>query len=69
MRALKMKYLILIYGNQVNWEHPMFLRNPDFLAMPGEERDGVTREAVGVPLIGGGRPWVCPCQGKTDKGG
>jgi hypothetical protein len=40
-----MKYLVLIYGNQENWEHPLFLRNPEFLAMPAQARDELTRRA------------------------
>lgn len=33
-----MKYLLLIYGNTRNWGHPLFLRHPDFLALPETER-------------------------------
>jgi hypothetical protein len=40
-----MKYLLLIYSNPESWEHPMFLRNPEFLAMSGEERDEMIRQA------------------------
>jgi hypothetical protein len=40
-----MKYLLLIYSNPEIWEHPMFLRNPEFLAMPAEERDELTTQA------------------------
>lgn len=40
-----MKYLLLIYSNPENWEHPLFLRNPEFLAMPAEERDELTKRA------------------------
>jgi hypothetical protein len=40
-----MKYLLLIYSNPENWEHPLFLRNPEFLAMPVEERDELTRQS------------------------
>jgi hypothetical protein len=40
-----MKYLLLIYSNPESWEHPMFLRTPEFLAMPGDERDALTRQA------------------------
>ncbi|QXJ19597.1 YciI family protein [Actinomadura graeca] len=36
-----MKYLLLIYGNPENWEHPLFLRHPDFLALPPEEREAL----------------------------
>lgn len=40
-----MKYLVMIYANPKNWEHPMFLHNPEFLALPPQERDEVTRQA------------------------
>ena len=40
-----MKYLLLIYSNPESWEHPLFLRNPEFLAMPVEERAQLTRQA------------------------
>jgi len=40
-----MKYLILVYSNPENWEHPMFLRNPKFLAMSADERAELTRQA------------------------
>jgi len=39
------KYLILVYGNPENWEHPMFLRNPEFLALPEETRAELSRQA------------------------
>lgn len=39
------KYLLLIYSNPENWEHPMFLRNPEFLAMPAAERDALTEQS------------------------
>jgi hypothetical protein len=39
------KYLLLIYSNPENWEHPMFLRNPQFLAMPAAEREALTEQA------------------------
>jgi hypothetical protein len=39
------KYLLLIYSNQENWEHPMFLRHPGFLALPADEREELTRQA------------------------
>jgi hypothetical protein len=29
----------------VNWEHPLFLRNPQFLALPPEERDELARQS------------------------
>jgi hypothetical protein len=40
-----MKFLLLIYSNPENWEHPLFLRNPEFLAMPADERDELARQA------------------------
>jgi hypothetical protein len=40
-----MKYLVMIYGNPLNWEHPMFLHDPGFLALPEQERDEITRQA------------------------
>jgi hypothetical protein len=40
-----MKYLLLIYSNPENWEHPMFLRTPEFLAMSQDERDELARQA------------------------
>jgi hypothetical protein len=43
-----MKYLLLIYSNPENWEHPMFLRNPEFLAMQEDERAELTSQAQGL---------------------
>ncbi|MFB9839449.1 YciI family protein [Actinoallomurus acaciae] len=40
-----MRYLLLIYGNPRNWEHPLFLRDPRFLALPETEREELTRQA------------------------
>ena len=40
-----MKYLVMIYSNTENWEHPMFLHHPAFLALSQEERDAVVRQA------------------------
>lgn len=40
-----MKYLFLIYSNSENWTHPMYLRHPDFLALPDAERDEISRQA------------------------
>lgn len=40
-----MKYLVMIYANPRNWEHPMFLHHPEFLALPAEERDEIVRQA------------------------
>lgn len=39
------KYLLLIYSNPENWEHPMFLRNPEFLAMSAAERDALSGQS------------------------
>jgi hypothetical protein len=39
------KYLVMIYSNPENWEHPMFRHHPDFLALPEEERQQIIREA------------------------
>jgi hypothetical protein len=39
------KYLLLIYGNPANWEHPLYLRDPGFLGLPPEEQAAVTRRA------------------------
>jgi hypothetical protein len=39
------KYLLLIYSNPENWEHPMFLRNPEFLAMSATEREALTEQS------------------------
>ncbi len=43
-----MKYMLLIYGNPENWEHPLFRQDPRFLAMPEEERAELTRQAEAV---------------------
>ncbi len=40
-----MKYLIMIYSNPENWEHPMYLRDPGFQALPQAEQEEVTRQA------------------------
>ncbi|GAB7039145.1 MULTISPECIES: YciI family protein [Catenuloplanes] len=40
-----MKYLLLIYSNPENWEHPVFLRHPEFLAMPASERAALAHES------------------------
>ena len=34
-----MNFLILIYGNPRNWQHPLFVQHPEFLALPAPERD------------------------------
>ncbi|OLF15993.1 YciI family protein [Actinophytocola xanthii] len=39
-----MRYLLLIYTNAENWEHPIFLRDPRFLALPQAERDELVRQ-------------------------
>ncbi|TDD76197.1 YciI family protein [Actinomadura darangshiensis] len=43
-----MKYLLLIYGNPENWRHPLFLRDPRFLALPEHEREELARRAESV---------------------
>ena len=40
-----MKYLLMIYSNPASWEHPMFARDPGFLALPESERAELTRQA------------------------
>jgi hypothetical protein len=40
-----MKYLIMIYSNPENWEHPIFAQHPGFQALSQEERDTIVREA------------------------
>jgi hypothetical protein len=40
-----MRYLLLIYTNPQNWQHPMFLRNPEYLALPEEERAELAGQA------------------------
>jgi hypothetical protein len=40
-----MKYLLVIYSNPENWEHPAFLRNPQFLALPADQRDELVRQS------------------------
>src|SRR3954468_2920924 len=40
-----MRYLLLIYSNPENWEHPMYSRDPGFLAMSEDERAELTRQA------------------------
>jgi hypothetical protein len=40
-----MRYLVLIYSNPENWEHPLFLRDPRFLALPPAEREELTRQS------------------------
>jgi hypothetical protein len=39
------KYLVMIYANPRNWEHPVYLHNPDFRALPKQERDEIVRQA------------------------
>jgi len=43
-----MRYLLLVYTNARNWEHPIFLRDPSFLALPQEERDELVRRSEGL---------------------
>jgi hypothetical protein len=40
-----MKYLLLIYGNPEQWEHPLFERDPRFLAFPADVRAELTEQA------------------------
>ncbi|MFC6015821.1 YciI family protein [Plantactinospora solaniradicis] len=40
-----MKYLLLIYSNPENWEHPMFLRSSEALAMSPADRAELVRQA------------------------
>ena len=40
-----MRYLLLIYSNSENWEHPMYLRDPRFLALPKADRERLTRQS------------------------
>lgn len=40
-----MRYLLLIYSNPENWEHPLFLRTPEFPALPEAEREELTRRS------------------------
>lgn len=40
-----MKYLLLIYANPRNWEHPMFLAAPESLELPEEERAAMLGQA------------------------
>ena len=41
-----MKYMILIYGNPENWGHPAFLRTPEALTMPEQQRDQLMTQFV-----------------------
>jgi hypothetical protein len=38
------KYLVMIYSNARNWEHPMYLQDPAFLALPEAEREALVRD-------------------------
>ncbi|MEV0847384.1 YciI family protein [Streptomyces sp. NPDC049954] len=40
-----MKYLLLICSNPENWEHPLFLRNPEFLEMSETDRKMLTQQS------------------------
>ncbi|MFF5985979.1 YciI family protein [Prauserella flavalba] len=40
-----MKYLILIYSNPENWEHPAYARTPGFRELPEAEQAELTRQA------------------------
>jgi hypothetical protein len=39
------KYLLMVYSNPETWEHPMYARDPGFLALPESERDELIRQA------------------------
>lgn len=39
-----MRYLIMIYSNPENWEHPVFAQVPEFRALPEADRDGLVRQ-------------------------
>ena len=41
-----MKYMILIYANPENWGHPAFLRTPEALTMPEQQRDQLMTQFV-----------------------
>jgi len=51
-----MKYLLLIYSNPENWEHPIYRGTAAFRALPAEERDALDRqaEALGEELRASG---------------
>lgn len=40
-----MRYLLLISSNPENWEHPLFLRHPEFLEMSEADRETLTRQS------------------------
>lgn len=40
-----MKYLLLICGNPENWEHPLFLHDPEFLELSQADRETLTRQS------------------------
>ena len=40
-----MKYLLLIYSNPQNWEHPIYRETSAFRGLPAEERDMLDRQA------------------------
>jgi hypothetical protein len=40
-----MKYLLLIYSNPENWEHPIYRETGAFRALPADERDALDRQA------------------------
>lgn len=40
-----MKYLVLIYSNPDQWEHPLYLRDRRFHALPPEERAAIVEQA------------------------
>ena len=40
-----MKYLLLIYSNPENWDHPIYRETSAFRALPPEEREVLDRQA------------------------
>jgi hypothetical protein len=40
-----MKYLLLIYSNPENWEHPIYRETSAFRELPAEERHALDRQA------------------------
>ncbi|SHN33915.1 YciI family protein [Cryptosporangium aurantiacum] len=39
-----MKYLLLIYSNPEQWEHPVFRHHPDFRTLPPDEQANLTAQ-------------------------
>src|SRR3954465_11111726 len=44
-RHRRMKYLLLIYSNPENWEHPIYRETSAFRELPAEERRALDRQA------------------------